>query len=106
MVGRDGCFLTGLPIVYLEPNVDWPALFQALGVTQKALPVAIDAAFAQKLDAMTNEDWIFVFAAWNQVSYRNGLLDLRPSLTYAHKLALGRVCRRIIREYQEAQQCS
>jgi hypothetical protein len=77
-------------VIYSEIN--FQALREAIGgKTFKQY----DANFRARLEQMTNEDFEFIYSAWWK----------SPSdCTYAERMALARVCRRMIREAKESQQ--
>lgn len=72
-------------------EINFAALREAIGgKTFKEM----DANFRARLEQMTNEDFEFIYSAWLQAPY---------DCTYAERMALARVCRRMIREAKENQ---
>lgn len=94
----DGCYLApGVHDIERQQRIDWIGLLKALFRPDESMTTfELNVRFKNCLDPMTNEDRFWVWQAYHKF---DGGYPAR--LTFAERMALARVCRRIIREAKE-----
>jgi len=100
--GTDGCYLTPEFVLFLWPNdparlIDWNTLFDVLSPGRIIGRLNMQGLFGERVAGMSEENFTFIMQAYVKANCE------RPqALSYAERMALARVCRRIIREAQSA----
>ena len=102
--GSDGYYLIPLCIIGAAEFIDWDALVGALMGDQPATDFRINLMFKSRLDALglPEREAYQIWGMWTRERHFNANVHncTRP-LCHWERMALARVCRRIIREAKE-----